>query len=75
MLMKISPRYTVERYFHGFDSKYNDVPDWDYGTLFKAFSPEVNDAKSFKVDKAADLDALLSSEEFQNNKAPQVRCA
>lgn len=40
------------------EAAYNDVPMWDYGAIFQAMSPETK-IKSFKVDKAVDLDALL----------------
>lgn len=63
--------YTVERYFNGMDAAYNDVPMWDYGAIFQAMSPETK-IKSFKVDKAVDLDALLSDEDFQTATYPQV---
>lgn len=63
--------YTVERYFNGMDAAYNDVPMWDYGAIFQAMSPETK-ARSFKVDKAVDLDALLSDGDFQNAKYPQA---
>lgn len=63
--------YTVERYFEGMEAAYNDVPMWDYGAIFKAMSPETK-VKSFKVDKAVDLDALLSDEDFQNATYPQA---
>ncbi|KAL2284738.1 hypothetical protein FJTKL_08817 [Diaporthe vaccinii] len=62
--------YTVERYFDGMKAAYNDVPMWDYGAIFQAMSPETK-IKSFKVDKAVDLDALLSDENFQNATYPQ----
>ncbi|KAK7713907.1 Pyruvate decarboxylase 1 [Diaporthe eres] len=63
--------YTVERYFNGMEAAYNDVPMWDYGAIFQAMSPETR-IKSFKVDKAADLDALLSDENFQTATYPQA---
>lgn len=63
--------YTVERYFNGMEAAYNDVPMWDYGAIFQAMSPETK-VKSFKVDKAADLDALLSGGDFQNAQYPQA---
>ena len=52
--------------------KYNDVPAWDYGKLFQAFSPEVQ-VKCYKVSKASELDALMSDGAFQNQTLPQVR--
>ncbi len=63
----------MERYFHGFKAKYNDVPAWDYGPLFKAFSAGVEGVKTFKTSKAAELDKLLSDKAFQTATTPQVR--
>ncbi|KAK0625444.1 thiamine diphosphate-binding protein [Bombardia bombarda] len=63
--------YTVERYFRGWNASYNDVPMWDYSALFKAFSPDVPDAKGFKVHTAAELDALMSDPEFNSATYPQ----
>ncbi|KAL6900557.1 thiamine diphosphate-binding protein [Trichoderma evansii] len=62
--------YTVERYFEGWDAIYNDVPSWDYGRLFKSFSPEVS-TNTFKVRTAAELDRILSDDGFQNATNPQ----
>ncbi|RFU72525.1 pyruvate decarboxylase [Trichoderma arundinaceum] len=62
--------YTVERYFEGWDAEYNDVPLWEYGSLFTSLSPNVK-TKTFKVDTAEALDKLLSDEEFQNASFPQ----
>lgn len=53
------------------DANYNSVPTWDYGALFRAMSPETK-VKTFKVDKAKELDALLANDEFQNATHPQV---
>ncbi|KAK5998051.1 Pyruvate decarboxylase [Cladobotryum mycophilum] len=62
--------YTVERFFRGWSAEYNDIPMWDYGSLFQAFSP-LSGTKSFKVRTAAELDALLSDERFQTATTPQ----
>lgn len=61
----------MERYFNGWDAPYNDVPMWDYGALFRAMSPEVK-VGTYKVSKAAEMDELLSSDEFQNTTQPLV---
>lgn len=53
------------------EAAYNDVPTWGYGTIFQAMSPETK-TKSYKIDKAKDLDALLSDKEFQNATYPQA---
>ncbi|KUI57793.1 hypothetical protein VP1G_05076 [Cytospora mali] len=63
-------RYTLERYFNGMEAPYNDVPMWDYGSIFRAMSPETK-VKSYRVDKAKDLDVLLDDVEFQTATYPQ----
>lgn len=64
--------YTVERYFHGMQAKYNEVPSWDYRAIFQALAPEV-DVKSFRIETGEQLDSLLSDEAFKNASIPQVR--
>ncbi|KAK3321956.1 thiamine diphosphate-binding protein [Apodospora peruviana] len=56
----------VERYFCGMNSKHNDVPMWDYGALFKAFAPEVTDARTFQVTTAKELDLVDMMLEYQD---------
>jgi pyruvate decarboxylase len=64
--------HTVERYLHGIDARYNDIPMWDYGKMFKACNPCNADIRTFKGEKAAGLDALMSDEEFNLATYPQV---
>lgn len=64
--------YTVERYFHGFDSLYNDVPLWDYGALFKAFAPTVAGIQTYKVATTSELDALLDDKTFRHEAVPKL---
>ncbi|CAP65220.1 uncharacterized protein PODANS_5_4580 [Podospora anserina S mat+] len=64
--------YTIERYFRGWDAKYNDIPMWDYAALFKAFAPDVEPrVKGYKVTTAEELDELLSDGEFCDSVVPQ----
>ena len=50
--------YTIERYIQGMTASYNDVANWDYTALVKAFAP---DAEAFvaKVKTQGDLVAAL----------------
>jgi pyruvate decarboxylase len=64
--------YTIERFFRGWKAGYNDVDNWDYGALSKAFSPEVTGVRSFKVETGAELDELMANEEFNNATYPQI---
>lgn len=52
-------------------AKYNDVPGWDYGTMFQAFSPHVQ-TKAFKMTTGKELDKLLDDPSFRSAKHPQV---
>ncbi|KAK0716664.1 thiamine diphosphate-binding protein [Apiosordaria backusii] len=64
--------YTIERYFRGWNAKYNDVPMWDYTALFKASAPDVEPkVRGCKVTTAAELDELLSDEMFWDATVPQ----
>lgn len=45
---------------------------WDYGALFKAFAPEVEGIRTFKVGTAGELDRLLGDGEFNDAGYPQV---
>ncbi|KAK1753354.1 thiamine diphosphate-binding protein [Echria macrotheca] len=63
--------YTIERFFRGWTADYNDVPMWDYSALSRALSPEV-DVKGFRVETAAELDGLLSDQEFAQASYPRI---
>ncbi|KAK4180919.1 thiamine diphosphate-binding protein [Triangularia setosa] len=64
--------YTIERYFRGWNAKYNDIPMWDYTALFKAFAPDVEpQVKGYKVTTAEELETLLSDEAFCDSIVPQ----
>jgi len=63
--------YTIERFFNGWNASYNDVPMWDYSAIFKALSPDVPEARAFKVTTAVELDILLSDPEFNSATYPQ----
>ncbi|CAK7231473.1 Pyruvate decarboxylase 1 [Sporothrix curviconia] len=64
--------YTVERYFHGFEAKYNDVPLWDYCALFKAMALNVPRVQTYKVAKTAELDALLNDATIREEAVPKL---
>jgi len=64
--------YTVERFFNGWTAKYNDVPAWDYPSLFKAFAPGVSTIKTFKIHTNSELDHLLNDTAFKTADYPQV---
>jgi TPP-dependent 2-oxoacid decarboxylase len=57
---------------HGLHAPYNTIPQWDYTTLFKAFAPELaHKIKTWKMDKADEVDKLLEDADFRNADYPQ----
>ncbi|KAK3346090.1 thiamine diphosphate-binding protein [Lasiosphaeria hispida] len=63
--------YTVERFFRGWTAGYNEVANWDYVGLAKAFAPEA-EVRGWNVATAAELDALLGDEAFNNAPCARV---
>ncbi|KAK5659251.1 hypothetical protein OQA88_1343 [Cercophora sp. LCS_1] len=64
--------YTIERFFRGWTAGYNDVPMWDYGALAKAFSPEIDGVRTYKVGTGDELDRLLGDDEFATAQVARV---
>jgi len=66
--------YTIERFFRGWKAGYNDVDQWNYPALSKAFAPDVSSpgVRGFRVQTGEELDALLSDAEFNAATYPQI---
>ncbi|KAH8805286.1 pyruvate decarboxylase [Xylogone sp. PMI_703] len=58
--------YTIERWVHGMDAKYNDIAQWRYTDLPRAMGGTEETVKSFNISTTAELEALWASDEFQN---------
>lgn len=56
--------YTIERFIHGMNAEYNDVAEWHYKELVTAFGATEEQAGKFQVKSVAELNALLTDEEF-----------
>lgn len=65
--------YTIERWIHGMEAGYNDVPQWRYSQLPEAFTPVgVNrKVKTWKIATKTELEHLLTAEEFANGAGLQ----
>jgi len=59
-LTTAGPRGTIDRSWLGKTSRYNDVANWAYADLPKAFRPDTT-ARSFTVRTVADLEEALSA--------------
>ncbi|KAI1164970.1 putative pyruvate decarboxylase [Nemania serpens] len=56
--------YTIERFIHGMDAEYNDVPTWRYRDLGTVFGGTPKTVKSYAVHTPAELETLLADEDF-----------
>jgi pyruvate decarboxylase len=56
--------YTIERYIHGWDAGYNDIQNWSYVALPKAFGATDAEAATYQVKTRKELDELFADESF-----------
>ncbi|KAL3484622.1 thiamine diphosphate-binding protein [Aspergillus germanicus] len=57
--------YTIERYIHGPEERYNDIQPWKHGALIEAFArPCQRDYSTFQVRTRGELEALFNSSDF-----------
>ncbi|KAF8580115.1 pyruvate decarboxylase [Ramaria rubella] len=57
--------YTIERYLHGRERKYNDIADWKWTSLLSTLgATEGKTCRSFTVKSKGELSALLEDEAF-----------
>jgi pyruvate decarboxylase len=56
--------YTIERFIHGFDADYNDVPTWKYKDIVNVFGGAARGAKTYQVKTKKEIRALLKDKEF-----------
>ena len=62
--------YTIERYIHGWEAKYNDIQPWDFANIPKVFGG--NDGyKGYRIKTRDELNDLFADEDF--NTSNQLR--
>lgn len=64
--------YTIERWVHGMEAKYNDIAEWRYADLPRTMGGTDQTVKSFVVRTKAELEALWNSDEFQKPTGMKV---
>jgi len=64
--------YTIERYLHGMNRKYNDVSNWQWTALLDTLSEKPGITKSYSVSTKAELNELLLNPEFAGTKKMQL---
>jgi pyruvate decarboxylase len=64
--------YTIERWVHGMDAEYNDVPMWRYTEIPKAMGAGTNSVQTFKISTKEQMEQLWRDEKFANGKGLRV---
>ncbi|KAF1993998.1 pyruvate decarboxylase [Amniculicola lignicola CBS 123094] len=65
--------YTIERFIHGWEDKYNDVQEWKYRDLPAAFGARPDQYKTYRVDSKGGVEKLFRDEEFAGAGTKKLR--
>ena len=63
--------YTVERMIHGMEAPYNDIPEWNYAQLLKAFGPGF-ETETYRVRSCEEWDELLRGGRLRETGCTQL---
>lgn len=63
--------YTMERWVHGMEAHYNDIPDWRYTDVPLAFGGSEKTVRTYSLNTKTELEALLMDKKFQAGKGVQ----
>jgi pyruvate decarboxylase len=64
--------YTIERWVHGMEEAYNDIPMWRYTEIPKAMGAGKDFVHTFKVSTKEQMEELWGDEKFTNGKGLRV---
>jgi len=64
--------YTIERYIHGMDAKYNDVQEWKYKDLVSVFGADPEKSKTYQVRTKQEAEDLFKNASFSSAPHLQV---
>lgn len=65
--------YTIERYIHGWQDRYNDIQEWKYKDLPAAFGAEKGSVLTYRVSSKKEVDELFADEEFAGGDTQKLR--
>ena len=65
--------YTIERYIHGWDAKYNDIQTWNFKDLVATFGARPEQYRTHQIHTKQELLHLFRDKEFSAAKQLQVR--
>ncbi|KAJ5721775.1 uncharacterized protein N7483_009709 [Penicillium malachiteum] len=58
--------YTIERYIHGWDAKYNDIQPWDFVNIPKVFGAQ-DGYKGYRIKTRDELHKLFADQTFRDS--------
>lgn len=58
--------YTIERYIHGWDAKYNDIQPWDFLNIPKVFGAK-DGYQGYRIKTRDELNKLFADEAFNGS--------
>ena len=64
--------YTIERYIHGMDAKYNDIQQWRYKDLVSVFGADPKRSKTYQVKTKQEAEDLFKDGNFSSAPYLQV---
>jgi pyruvate decarboxylase len=64
--------YTIERWVHGMEEAYNDIPMWRYTEIPKAMGAGKDSVHTFKVSTKEQMEELWRDENFATGKRLRV---
>lgn len=66
--------YEIERWVHGPQASYNDIPQWQYSRFAEVLTMEDSPhrVRTWKIRTRTELEALLQDDAFASGKGLQV---
>lgn len=63
--------YTIERYIHGWNERYNDIQQWDFINIPKAFGAQ-DGYKGYRIKTREELNKLFADQDFCTSDSLRV---
>lgn len=64
--------YTIERYIHGFEASYNDIPQWKFANLPDTFGASKTSYRTHVIDTTAKFESLCMDDKFNQADVLQL---
>lgn len=65
--------YTIERYIHGWNARYNEIQPWDFINIPKVFGAQ-DGYKGYRIKTRDELNKLFADQDFCSSDSLRVSC-